>query len=73
LGFLFSRLSSHFQGNVFIDGAFVSKCRKDYPKAKLDDYNMKLHLLQENSSLTTIIIVAFIVAILDFTTIWRLM
>ncbi|KAL1211064.1 Disease resistance protein RPS6 [Cardamine amara subsp. amara] len=41
---LFSRLSRHFQGSVFIDSAFVSKCRKDYHKANPDDYNMKLHL-----------------------------
>ncbi|XP_010422353.1 PREDICTED: disease resistance protein RPS6-like isoform X2 [Camelina sativa] len=40
---LFSRLSRHFQGSVYIDIAFVSKCRKDYYKANPDDYNMKLH------------------------------
>ncbi|XP_019084097.1 PREDICTED: disease resistance protein RPS6-like isoform X1 [Camelina sativa] len=41
---LFSRLSRHFQGSVYIDSAFLSKCRKDYHKANTDDYNMKLHL-----------------------------
>jgi len=41
---LFSRLSRHFQASVFIDGAFVSKCRKNYHKANPYDYNMKLHL-----------------------------
>ncbi|CAN6992375.1 unnamed protein product, partial [Brassica oleracea var. botrytis] len=41
---LFSRIFRHFQGSVFIDSAFISKCRKNYHKASPDDYNMKLHL-----------------------------
>ncbi|ESQ38169.1 hypothetical protein EUTSA_v10028756mg [Eutrema salsugineum] len=41
---LFSRLSRHFQGSVFIDSAFISRCKKNYHKANPDDYNMKLHL-----------------------------
>ncbi|KAF8110122.1 hypothetical protein N665_0087s0003 [Sinapis alba] len=44
---LFSRLSRHFQGSVFLDRAFISKSLEIYSKANPDDYNMKLHL-QEN-------------------------
>ncbi|EFH62181.1 predicted protein [Arabidopsis lyrata subsp. lyrata] len=41
---LFSRLSHHFQGRVFIDMRFISKSVKDYSKGNPTDYNMKLHL-----------------------------
>ncbi|CAA7054371.1 unnamed protein product [Microthlaspi erraticum] len=41
---LFSRLSRLFQGSIFIDRAFISKCRKNYNEANSDDYNLKLHL-----------------------------
>lgn len=41
---LFSRLSRLFQGSIFVDRAFISKCRKNYKEANPDDYNMKLHL-----------------------------
>ncbi|KAG2331424.1 hypothetical protein Bca52824_002604 [Brassica carinata] len=40
---LFSR---DFQGSVFIDSGFKSKCRKNYQKANLDDYNI-LQFLSE--------------------------
>ncbi|XP_019096918.1 PREDICTED: disease resistance protein RPS6-like [Camelina sativa] len=41
---LFSRISHHFQGRVFIDMRFISKSIKDYSKGNPTDYNMKLHL-----------------------------
>lgn len=44
---LFSRLSRHFQGSIYIDRRFISKSMENYSKCNPDDYNMKLHL-QEN-------------------------
>ncbi|XP_010481472.2 PREDICTED: protein VARIATION IN COMPOUND TRIGGERED ROOT growth response-like isoform X3 [Camelina sativa] len=41
---LFNRISSRFQGSIFIDRAFVSKCMENYGRANPDDWNMKLHL-----------------------------
>lgn len=43
---LYSRLSRHFQGSVFLDRAFMSKTLEIYSKANPDDYNMKLHMQQ---------------------------
>uniref|UniRef100_A0A1J3JX92 ADP-ribosyl cyclase/cyclic ADP-ribose hydrolase n=2 Tax=Noccaea caerulescens TaxID=107243 RepID=A0A1J3JX92_NOCCA len=44
---LFSRLSRHFQGSIYIDRRFIAKSMEIYSKSNPDDYNMKLHL-QEN-------------------------
>ncbi|CAA7058353.1 unnamed protein product [Microthlaspi erraticum] len=44
---LFSRLSRHFQGSIYIDRRFINKSMEIYSKSNPDDYNMKLHL-QEN-------------------------
>ncbi|XP_010496021.1 PREDICTED: protein VARIATION IN COMPOUND TRIGGERED ROOT growth response-like [Camelina sativa] len=41
---LFNRISSRFQGSIFIDRAFVSRCMENYGRANPDDWNMKLHL-----------------------------
>ncbi|XP_019090875.1 PREDICTED: disease resistance protein RPS6-like [Camelina sativa] len=41
---LFSRLSRHFQGRIFIDRGFISKTMKNFSGANPDDYNMKLSL-----------------------------
>ncbi|XP_010482397.1 PREDICTED: disease resistance protein RPS6-like [Camelina sativa] len=41
---LFSRLSRHFQGRIFIDRGFISKNMKNFSGANPDDYNMKLSL-----------------------------
>ncbi|CAL9231200.1 unnamed protein product, partial [Arabidopsis halleri] len=42
---LFSRISRHFQGSVFLDRAFVSKSMGIYSEGNMDNYNAKLHLL----------------------------
>lgn len=41
---LFSRISRHFQGSVFLDRAFVSKSTEMYSGGNMDNYNAKLHL-----------------------------
>ncbi|AED93064.1 disease resistance protein-like [Arabidopsis thaliana] len=41
---LFSRISRHFQGSVFLDRAFVSKSMEIYSGGNVDNYNAKLHL-----------------------------
>ncbi|KAG2264765.1 hypothetical protein Bca52824_071844 [Brassica carinata] len=44
---LYSRLSRHFQGRIFIDRSFISKSKEIFSKANNDDYNMKLHLQEQ--------------------------
>lgn len=44
---LFNRISHRFEGSVFINRALISRSMENYPRAKLDDFNMKLHLQKD--------------------------